>query len=115
MKYFKDKNTGEVYAYDQEQIDGGWVKEGLVQMTDEEVHAHLNPQPTIEQIADQVRAERDVKIEAVRWRIERAKDELDLGFQLTDPLEPLLQHVQALRNVPQQVGFPENVEWPVEP
>ena len=43
MKYFKDKNTGEVYAYDQEQIDGGWIKEGLVAMTDEDVSAHLAP------------------------------------------------------------------------
>lgn len=34
MKYFKDKNTNEVFAYDQKQIDGGWVKEGLVAMTD---------------------------------------------------------------------------------
>lgn len=45
MKYFKDKKTKEVYAYDQEQIDGGWVKDGLVPMTDKEVHAHLNPPP----------------------------------------------------------------------
>ena len=50
MKYFKDKKTGEVYAYDQEQIDGGWVKEGLAPMTDEEVHAHLNPPKTDEQL-----------------------------------------------------------------
>lgn len=27
MKYLKDENTNEVYAYDQEQIDGGWVKD----------------------------------------------------------------------------------------
>lgn len=71
--------------------------------------------PTTEQLAEQVRAERDAKIEAVRWRIERAKDETDLGVQLTEPLEPLLQYVQALRDVPQQAGFPENVEWPTEP
>jgi hypothetical protein len=116
MKYFKDKNTNEVYAYDQEQIDGGWVKEGLVQMTDEEVSAHLAPKPlTTEQLAAQVRAERDAKIYAVRWRIERAKDELDFGVPLTEPLEPLLQHVQLLRDVPAQDGFPENVEWPDEP
>lgn len=116
MKYFKDKNTKEVYAYDQEQIDGGWVKEGLVQMTDDEVSAHLAPKPlTTEQLADKVREERDAKIEAVRWRIERAKDEAELGAPLTEPLEPLLQHVQLLRDVPQQAGFPESVEWPVEP
>ena len=112
MKYFKDENTGEVYAYDQEQIDGGWVKEGLVLMTDEEVNLHLNPTPTTEQIAAQARAERDAKIEAVRWRIERAKDELALGVPLTEPLEPLLQHVQALRDVPQQSGFPHEITWP---
>ena len=112
MKYFKDITTGEVYAYDQEQIDGGWVKEGLVAMTEEEVSAHLAPKPPT---AEQVRAVRDAKIEAVRWRIERAKDEAALGIPLTESLEPLLQHVQALRDVPAQAGFPESIEWPVEP
>lgn len=112
MKYYKDTNTNEVYAYDQEQIDGGWVREGLAPMTDEEVSAHLAPKPPT---AEQVRAERDAKIEAVRWRIERAKDEAALGVPLTEPLEPLLQYVQALRDVPAQVGFPESIEWPVEP
>ena len=115
MKYFKDKNTGEVYAYVQDQIDGGWVREGLVQMTGEEVSAHLAPKPSEPPTAEQVRAERDAKIEAVRWRIERAKDEAALGVPLTEPLEPLLQCVQALRDVPAQAGFPENVEWPDEP
>lgn len=73
------------------------------------------PAPTTEQVAEQARAERDAKIEAVRWRIERAKDEAALGIPLTEPLEPLLQRVQALRDVPQQAGFPESIEWPVEP
>lgn len=63
-------------------------------------------------LAFAVRAERDAKIEAVRWRIERARDEVALGVQLTEPLEPLLQYVQTLRDVPAQAGFPENVEWP---
>lgn len=62
-----------------------------------------------------VRAERDAKIEAVRWRIERARDELELGVPLTEPLDPLLRHVQLLRDVPAQAGFPESVEWPPEP
>lgn len=112
MKYFKDKSTNEVYAYDQEQISGGWVKEGLVAMTDEEVSAHLAPKPPT---AEQARAERDAKIESARWRIDRHKDELELGNDPLEPLETLLQYVQALRDVPQQSGFPENVEWPVEP
>lgn len=112
MKYFKDKNTGEVYAYDQEQINGGWVKEGLTAMTDDEVSTHLAPKPPT---AEQIRAERDAKIEAVRWRIERAKDEAALGVPLTEPLEPLLQYVQTLRDVPQQAGFPLEAVFPDKP
>ena len=115
MKYFKDKNTGEVYAYDQKQIDDGWVKEGLVPLTKTEVEAHLNPVPTTEQLAGTARAKRDRLIESVRWRIERHSDELALGSAPTEPLEPLLQYVQSLRDVPQQAGFPGDIDWPVNP
>lgn len=70
------------------------------------------PPPTREQLADTARAERDRRIESVRWRIERHKDELALGSEPTEQLEPLLQYTQALRDVPQQTWFPESVEWP---
>ena len=73
------------------------------------------PQPTADQLADTARAERDRLIESFRWRIERHSDELALGIEPTEPLEPLLQYVQALRDVPQQEGFPEVVEWPEVP
>ena len=43
MNYYKDTTTGTVYAYDDEQVADGIVKEGLVPMTPEEVEAHLNP------------------------------------------------------------------------
>ena len=112
MKYFKDKKSNEVYAYDQEQVDGGWVKKGLVPMTETETEAHLNPIPTTEQLADTARAKRDRLIESVRWRIERHSDEGALNTDPTEPLEPLLQYTQSLRDVPQQKGFPEAVESP---
>lgn len=70
------------------------------------------PQPTTEQLADTARAERDRLIESVRWRIERHSDELALGSEPTEPLEPLLQYTQALRDVPQQEGFPGDIDWP---
>lgn len=71
--------------------------------------------PTIEQLADTTRAERDRLIESVRWRIERHSDELALGREPTEQLEPLLQYVQALRDVPQQAGFPTDIVWPETP
>ena len=110
MNYYKD-NQNNVFAYSNIQTP----KDGLTKITEQEALELTNPPPTTEQIAEQIRAERDAKIEAVRWRIERYKDELELGISLTEPLEPLLQYVQALRDVPQQAGFPETVEWPVEP
>ena len=55
--------------------------------------------------AAQVRAERNGKIAACDWRV------------LPDVLNSDVWKVyrQALRDVPGQPGFPENVVWPVEP
>ena len=109
MNYFKDKDN-QVYAYSDIQTP----EDGLTKITEQEALDITNPPPTSEQLAEKVRAERDAKIEAVRWRVERAKDEKELGIPLTEPLEPLLQYVQALRDIPEQAGFPEKVEWPLD-
>lgn len=42
MNYYKSQ-SGEVFAYDDEQVQSGWVREGLVLMTPQEVILHLNP------------------------------------------------------------------------
>lgn len=107
---YKD-TQGNIYSVSPiQKPQDGWVK-----LTKKETEAHLNPQPTSEQLADIARAERDAKIEAVRWRIERHSDELALGSEPTEPLEPLLQYTQALRDVPQQEGFPTTINWPEIP
>ena len=48
-------------------------------------------------------------------RRDRHKDEIELGLTPTEPLLPILEYIQALREVPQQEGFPVNVVWPVPP
>lgn len=66
----------------------------------------------------EIKSERDRRIQAVRWRIERHNDEIALGMTPTEPLEPLLTYVQALRDMPQLPGFPwadGDVPWPVLP
>ena len=109
-KLYKDIN-GNIHAVSPIQTPNNeWVA-----LTKKETDAHLNPTPTTEQLADTARAERDRLIEAVRWRIERHNDELALGSEPTEPLEPLLQYVRALRDVPQQSGFPGDIDWPVNP
>ena len=109
MNYYKD-NQNNVFAYSDIQTP----KDGLTKITEQEALGIANPPSTAEQLAEKVRTERDAKIEAVRWRVERAKDEKELGIPLTEPLEPLLQYVQSLRDIPEQAGFPENVEWPLD-
>lgn len=114
MKYYKNTN-GEVYAYENEFEREEWGAPELVKMTEAEIDEHLNPTPTTEQLANQARSKRDHLINGVIWRINRHRDELDLGLDPTEPLEPLLQYVQALRDAPQQEGFPEEFVWPTEP
>lgn len=40
------------------------------------------------------------------------QNEMDMGLAPTEPIEPLLTYIQALRDVPQQAGFPHNITWP---
>ena len=68
-----------------------------------------------EQTAAEVRAERDKRIDAVRWRIERYQTQAAADLPTTDTAEQyqaLLIYVQALRDVPEQDGFPDNIVWP---
>ena len=93
-----------------EENDGAW----MLDASSGEIEKRPFPAPlhVPEQLAATARAERDRLIESVRWRIERHSDELALGSEPSEPLEPLLQYTQELRDVPQQAGFPEAVEWP---
>jgi len=56
MKYYKHPETGEVFAYENEQERQEWGAPELVEMTPEEIDAHLNPPPTAEQIIAQYEA-----------------------------------------------------------
>ena len=110
MIYYKSK-TGEVYAHKTEAERQEWGAPDLVAMTPTEVDAHLNPKPTTEQLANTARSTRPTH-RISRWRIERHSDELALGSEPTEPLEPLLQYAQDCATYHSKQGFPESVEWP---
>ena len=63
--------------------------------------------PSIEELEAQAREQRDVLLAASDWT------------QLPDVPEATREawavYRQALRDVPQQDGFPENIDWPAKP
>lgn len=80
--------------------------------TEEERWASL----TSEQKAEELRAKRDGLIEDVMWRVERYQTQKALGVSTADSddnYRAVLAYLEELRNVPEQAGFPETVQWPV--
>lgn len=93
--------------------------EGKVITADENGYPILvdPPAPTAEQLAAQARAERDTKLTATNWLVERHREEQETGTTTLTAQEyaDLLAYRQALRDVPQQAGFPETIDWPILP
>ena len=80
-----------------------------------EEQPYVPPVPTTEELAVRVRAERDKRITATDYLV-MPDYPLD-----TDKLEEIKVYRQALRDLPEQLGFPWNgpddpdCPWPVEP
>jgi hypothetical protein len=68
-----------------------------------------------EEQAQEVRAKRDRLIAQEDWRYARYNSEIRLGLDPSDDITELDSYIQALRDIPQQEGFPNNVIWPTKP
>lgn len=84
------------------------------------------PEPTPDELAAQLRGERDTRITACDWVITRHRDEIDQTDQgegttlSADEYAAWLAYRKALRDLPSVEGFPwdgggEETPWPVEP
>lgn len=108
MKFFKDKTTGEVFAYE---LDGSQDHHigDKISMSDAEVQAHLNPPKSEEQVKIEVVSKRNSLLYSSDWT------------QLPDsPLSETLKkkwvtYRQELRDLTSQKDFPYEVTWPKEP
>lgn len=67
----------------------------------------------LEESARLARLDRDFRINEVEWRVRRYQDETTLGLTPTDDIVKIVTYIQALRDIPQQLGFPDNIIWPV--
>ena len=111
MIYYKSK-TGEVYAYETEEERKQFGSSDLKLMTKEEVHSHLNPIPTAEQLASAIRYERDKALKALDEVVSNPLRYAELTeAQKTEAKT----YRQALLDVPQQEGFPQEYIMPEVP
>lgn len=95
----------------------GWVRVPLKPGSDYDWDgsAWVKLAPDIEALAGEVRARRDALLAESDWVVTKAIEQnaVDgLGVQI-----PVvwLDYRQALRDIPQQAGFPETVAWPEKP
>lgn len=116
MKYYKDLNN-QVFAYDSGEDRAKYGKPDLVEITEAEAMALANPAPNPEQLAIQIRSERDAKLQASTWLVERHREELEVGTTTltAEQYAELLAYRQALRDITEQETFPNLVNWPTLP
>lgn len=70
--------------------------------------------PEIEK-AIEVRKSRDARMHNFAWRIDRHLREKRLGLVPTDDIDELDTYMQRLADIPEQPGFPWEINWPQEP
>ncbi len=116
---------GTVYQYSQrdgvEQIEGKWYTKYILgplftdgETTAAEQEAAYKAQKDLE-FAKSARDSRDTLLAECDWVVAKAVEQNaqdNLGIQI-----PVvwLNYRQALRDIPQQAGFPATINWPVKP
>lgn len=123
MLFFKDKNTGDVHAYTQDDLDKASnlttetpqvfqdiaeKLKGMIALTDNDVMAHLHPQPT----AEQVRRQRDSLLYQVDSYVSNPLRWADTS---SENKELIADYRKRLLEVPQQTSFPTDTIWPEIP
>lgn len=103
-------NIGEPIAEltEQEWNDAG----GLARMIDGGLFLGKTQAEKDDEQAREVRAKRDRIIAKEDWRYTRYNSEVRQGLTPSDDIVALDAYIQALRDIPDQAGFPWNVEWP---
>jgi|14_taG_2_1085336.scaffolds.fasta_scaffold06363_6 phosphoglycolate phosphatase-like HAD superfamily hydrolase len=95
-KIWYNKKTGDATVFDDAEDMSNWPNFQEAELAP--------PTLTEEQVAEQVRTQRNLLLEA--------SDIMAISDRITDEWRT---YRQALRDVPAQSGFPTNVTWPVEP
>ncbi|WP_246882698.1 tail fiber assembly protein [Pseudomonas sp. MWU349] len=123
MKYYIERTSGTVFAYESDGSQDEFIKEGLERLTDSEFAKIRQAQeaaliPTPEQVLLDVNAQRDRLLAFAGLRIAPLQDAVDLDEVTAAELASLKawkQYRVAVNRVPEQQGYPGSVDWPRQP
>ncbi len=105
-EYGKGEFLGEITEREWGQYDQ------LARMIDGKLFLGKTQAEKDEEQAREVRSKRDRLIDKEDWRYTRYSSEVRQGLEPSDDIVALDAYIQALRDIPDQAGFPWNVEWP---
>lgn len=116
MRYYKDKDTNEVYAYESDQERQEWGAPDLVEMTQKEVDAHLNPPISKEQLIAEAESQKQRLISKASEEIAPLQDAVDLSMA-TDEEEASLKEWKKYRVLLNRVdtSTAPDIDWPEKP
>ena len=109
MLFFKNEN-GEVFAYETQGEREAFGADDLVAMTNEEILVHLNPTPTVEQIASVERDWRNGELDRADIKLNKVQDGMGAGT-----VTAWREYRCALRNWPEHESFPDSSFRPTAP
>ncbi|MEG0433401.1 MAG: tail fiber assembly protein [Morganella sp. (in: enterobacteria)] len=116
MHYYKDENNG-VWGYDDEQISGGFVRDGLVKISEKEADKLLAPPPpTKEQLIEQAEAKKQRLMAEATVLMAPLQDADDIG-EATDEESAQLKAWKKYRVALNRVdtSTAPDIDWPVKP
>ena len=105
--YFKDSNNAPFYDPSEAVI----AKHNLTPISEEEFNQIVTAinTPTVEQLAESARAKRNQLIAETDYLM---MPDYPVSAEVRASVET---YRQSLRDITEQAGFPESIEWPVRP
>ncbi|MBB1616330.1 MULTISPECIES: phage tail assembly chaperone [Pseudomonas] len=118
MKYFQNPETNEVHAYDDD-APGHFIPSSLLPMAETRVQAYIASATTALPAKEDIeRGWRDSELTSLMWLRERHRDQLDIQAPTSidgEQFKELLVYMQALRDWPQSMDFPDAYLRPLAP
>ncbi|HDU8694994.1 TPA: tail fiber assembly protein [Morganella morganii subsp. morganii] len=113
MKFFREKTTGEVYAFSKEQIKKYLVSNSMFEMSESEVREHLKPIIKKEQEREMLQDKKDSLLAYATMKIDIINDAINFGINVNSNKKNILnwrEYRVKLDSIDVSLG--DDIIWP---